>query len=162
MNKIRKSVNAVGIKPQAGIGAGTLGEKGHAHRATILVLREKLLKARNKLAALEQNLEDRQTEFDNLAHANETKSPAVANINLVKHEKRLSAAILETEYATARMKSALAALNERLTSEYTITRQLAGHTPPPPPPPPPNGRIEACDRFYARESGSETRREGEV
>ena len=134
MTEMLGSTHAVEIKPQARMRTRVLREEGSAHRATILVLRERLLRARNKLAALEKDLEDRQVEFDNLVQANETKAPAVVNNDMAKHEKRLSAAILETEYATMRMISALATLNERLTSEYAITKQFANGTYTPPPP----------------------------
>ena len=133
MTEMLGSTHAVEIKPQARMRTRVLREEGSAHRATILVLRERLLRARNKLAALEKDLEDRQVEFDNLVQANETKAPAVVNNDMAKHEKRLSAAILETEYATMRMISALATLNERLTSEYAITRQFTNGTYTPPP-----------------------------
>ena len=132
MNEIRESVNAVEIKPQTCERTGGVREKGSAHKTTIFVLRERLLKARNKLATLEKDLEDRQIEFDGLARANEAKTPGVANNDLAKHEKRLSMTILETEYASARMESAVATLNERLAREYAITEQFAEGPPPPP------------------------------
>ena len=122
------------LKQEAREQMSLLNKKDSTQRTTILVLQKRLLKARNKLAVLEKDLENRQLEFDTLVKANEANDLIVANHNLAKHEKRLSAAIMETEYATTRMESALAALNERLTAEYNITKQISELQPPPPPP----------------------------
>ena len=133
MTEMKKSVIALENKPETGIRTTPFCENRTSHGRTVVALRKELLKARNDLAAFENALEDRQLEFDALVQARQTKTPQTAENDLVRRENRLAVAILETEYATMRMISALATLNERLTSEYAITRQFTNGTYTPPP-----------------------------
>ena len=152
MNEIPKSVTPLDNMHETSVWTRPLQKNGNTQERTIVSLREELLDAKNNLAALENALEDRQMEFDALVEAAQTKTSEATENALVKRKNRLATAILETEQATARMKNALATLNRRVISEYTLSKQLAGGTYTPPPPP--SGRIEPGDRFFERETGS--------
>jgi len=129
--------------PETSVWTRPLQKNGNAQEKTIVLLRKELLVAKNNLAALENALEDRQMEFDDLVEAAQTKTSEATENDMVKRKSCLAVAILETEQATARMKNALAVLNRRIISEYTLSKQLAGgtHTPPP------DGRIAPLAGF---------------
>ena len=133
MTEMKKSVTALENKPETGVRTTPFCENRTSHGRTVVALRKELLKARNDLAAFENALEDRQLEFNALVQARQTKTPQTAENDLIRRGNRLAVAILETEHATARMKRALAILNERLAVEYGIARQLAKCASPPPP-----------------------------
>ena len=152
MNEIPESVTPLENMHETSVWTRPPQENGNTQERTIHSLRKELLDAKNNLAALENALEDRQMEFDALVEAAQTKTSETTENERVKRKNRLATAILETEQATARMKTALATLNRRIISEYALSKEPAGGTYTPPPPP--SGRIAPGDRFFERETGS--------